>query len=102
MSSHTRKPVHAYLKIYDGGSKVITNFSATNSLTQDARETSQLDPANTLAVNANYSCRRESLGVSNLVGVPRLFNIQDPVMRALIKVIARITASSNLTCACGM
>lgn len=50
MSSHTRKPVHAYLKIYDGGSKVITNFSATNSLTQDARETSQLDPANTLAV----------------------------------------------------
>lgn len=50
------------------------------------------------AIIRPYSLERLSFGVSNLVGVPKLFNIQDPVIRADIRVIARMTASSSLTC----
>lgn len=32
------------------------------------------------------------------MGVPKLLSMQDPVMRAQIKVNARITASNSLTC----
>jgi hypothetical protein len=48
--------------------------------------------------HAPQSRDRESFGVSNLVGVPKLLSMQDPVMRAQIKVNARITASNSLTC----